>query len=740
MSENKGTLPVENKESVENSKLSPLAYKEIDGDQYPSVVPASESPDEFTLKAIIIGIVIGIIFGAANAYLGLKVGLTVSASIPAAVMAVAIFKIFFKKGTILETNLVQTIGSAGESVAAGVIFTIPAFFIWGAEVSKLEIALMAIIGGLIGVIFMIPLRKSFISKEHGKLPYPEGTACAEVLVSGQGDVSKAKTLFWGMGIGALYQALMHSNLFGLWSKEICTEIPGYKKAEISGEITPELLGVGYIIGPQIAAIMLGGAIFGWLVLIPLIALFGKYSTVSILPAKDILIKDMSAGDIWSNYIKYIGAGGVAFAGIFSLLKSIPMMINTFRTSIKSLGNNSESSSKRTDLDLSSKIVFGSSAILIIALAIYMKTLVFVDSLWLSVVAGFLVVFFGFFFVTVSSRIVGLLGSSSNPISGMTIATLLLTSIIFVISGLSTMPNAKIAVLTVGAFVCIAAAIAGDTSQDLKTGFLIGSTPKNQQMGELIGVITAGLTMGFVMYLLKDGIVRGELNAPQANLMRTVIDGVIGGNLPWALVICGAFISLVVEMLGINSLGFAVGLYLPISVSTPIMVGGLIRWWVDRKKDDPQIDEKRESGVLYSSGLIAGAALLGVFMMIAMGLYDTLSPVLDPINKPGIHIESQLNNMTINGQPFNGNYYKTDSSAFVSANEVEYTVKCNYNGKELEEKVSLGKNQKTHLFIKDGKLVSSENHKDGDSRGLIAFILLSGSLIYFCSKKDSKDAR
>ena len=734
MSENNELLPVVNKETSENHKLSPLAYKEIDGDQYPSVIPASESPAEFTIKAIIIGVLIGIIFGAANAYLGLKVGLTVSASIPAAVMAVAIFKIFFKGGTILETNLVQTIGSAGESVAAGVIFTVPAFFIWGAEVSKLEITLMAVLGGLIGVIFMIPLRKSFISKEHGKLPYPEGTACAEVLVSGQGDVSKAKTLFWGMGIGALYQALMHSNLFGLWNKEIGTKIPGYKSAEVSGEITPELLGVGYIIGPQISAIMLGGAIFGWLVLIPLIALMGEHCNVAIYPATDMLIGNMSAWDIWGNYIKYIGAGGVAFAGILSLVKSIPMMITTFKSSIKSLGKNTSDSSKRTDSDLSSNVVFGSAAVLIIAIAIYMKALVFVDSFWLSIVTGFLVVLFGFFFVTVSSRIVGLLGSSSNPISGMTIATLLLTSVIFVICGLSSMPNAKIAVLTVGAFVCIAAAAAGDTSQDLKTGFLVGSTPKYQQLGEIIGVVTAGLTMGFVMYLLKDGIIHGELNAPQANLMKTVIDGVIGGNLPWALVICGAFISLVVEMLGINSLGFAVGLYLPISVSTPIMVGGLIRWWVDRKKDDPEIDEKRESGVLYSSGLIAGAALLGVLMMVVMGLYDNMSAVLDPINKPGIHIETQLNNLTINGQPFNGNYYKAESSAFASKNEIEYVVKGNYNGKELEEKVTLVKNQKTYLFVKDDKLTASENHKDGDSRGLIAFIILSATLVYFCSKK------
>ena len=371
----------------ENQKLSPLAYKEIDGNEYPSVVPATENPAEFTLNAIIIGIVIGIIFGAANAYLGLKVGLTVSASIPAAVMAVAIFKIFFKGGSILETNLVQTIGSAGESVAAGVIFTIPAFFIWGAEITKTEIAIMAIIGGLIGVIFMIPLRRSFISKEHGKLPYPEGTACAEVLVSGQGNISKAKTLFWGMGIGALYEALMHSNLFSLWSKEINTSIPGYKGAEISGEVTPELLGVGYIIGPRISAIMLGGGLFGWLVLIPLIALIGEHCNVAIFPATDMLINQMDAWDIWGNYIKYIGAGGVAFAGIFSLIKSIPMMISTFKTSIKMLGKNEASISKRTDTDLTSKTVFISVALLIIVATAYIKAHVFIGNLGLSLLTG-----------------------------------------------------------------------------------------------------------------------------------------------------------------------------------------------------------------------------------------------------------------------------------------------------------------------------------------------------------------
>jgi len=768
----------------QNDRLSPKAYEEIDGKDYPSFVPTSETPLEFTLKAVVIGMIIGSVFGAANAYLGLKVGLTVSASIPAAVMAVAIFRIFFRQGTILETNIVQTVGSAGESLAAGVIFTIPAFFIWGLEPSKLEITTIAIVGGAIGVLFMIPLRRYLIVQEHGKLPYPEGTACAEVLVAGQGDISKAKTLFQGMGIGALYQALMHNRLFGLWSKEPAAHIPRFKGAEIGAEVTPELLGVGYIIGPQIAAIMLSGGIFGWLVLIPLITLFGEHCSAPIYPEITNLISDMGPGSIWSRYIRYIGAGGVAFAGIFSLIKSIPVIISSFKAGFSQLGKNAaDTATVRTDTDLPiSVVVFGALG-LALAATIFLNMSIF-HSLAMSAIAGILIVIFGFFFVTVSSRIVGLLGSSSNPISGMTIATLLLTCIIFILAGMADMPNVKIAVLTVGAFVCIAAAIAGDTSQDLKTGFLIGATPKYQQIGEFVGVISSGLTMGFVMYLLKDAITTGELPAPQANLMKLVVDGVIGGNLPWNLVISGMFIALGVELLGINSLAFAVGLYLPLSLSVPIMAGGIIRWVLEKRTTDPDLEEKRETGVLYSSGLIAGAALTGVFIMVLMGIAEKSPTLLEGINKPGIHLAStQLSNVEINGQQLSGGYHKVSPAIYpatddivekvsaakvalrelkaaatadteaISAKETEiaalngqiqkakvqtFAVKAQLNGAAVETSIDLGKWEQAYLVTADGKIEVASEAPGSQSRAVMAFLALCATLAYFAMRKPIKN--
>ncbi len=766
----------------QNERLSPKAYEVGDGKNYPSFVPASETPLEFTLKAVVIGIVIGCVFGAANAYLGLKVGLTVSASIPAAVMAVAIFRIFFKQGTILETNIVQTVGSAGESLAAGVIFTIPAFFIWGLEPSKLEIAVIAIVGGTIGVLFMIPLRRYLIVQEHGKLPYPEGTACAEVLVAGQGDISKAKTLFQGMGIGALYQALMHNRLFGLWSKEPASHIPGFKGAEIGAEVTPELLGVGYIIGPQIAAIMLSGGIVGWLVLIPLISLFGEHCASPIYPEVTNLIKDMGPGQIWSRYIRYIGAGGVAFAGIFSLIKSIPVILSSFKAGFAQLGKSSGETTVRTDLDLPMSVIVGGSLFLAAAATIFLNMTVF-HSISMSAITGILIVVFGFFFVTVSSRIVGLLGSSSNPISGMTIATLLLTCVIFILAGMAGMPNVKVAVLTVGAFVCIAAAIAGDTSQDLKTGFLVGATPKYQQIGEFIGVLSSGLTMGFVMYLLKDGITTGELPAPQANLMKLVIDGVIGGNLPWNLVLSGMFIALGVELLGINSLAFAVGLYLPLSLSVPIMAGGIIRWILEKRTADPDLEEKRESGVLYSSGLIAGAALTGVCIMVLMGIAEKSPGLLEGINKPGIHIAStQLSNVEINGQPLTGNYHKVSPAVFPATDGIvekisqakiaqrtllavappdtaaleakaaeisalsdelqkaktqTISVKAIINGAAVEKSVELSKWDVAYLSAADGQIEVGSEASGSQSRAVMAFLFLCATLAYFAMRKPVK---
>jgi putative OPT family oligopeptide transporter len=720
-----------------NEKLSPKAYQILDGKDYPSFIPASEAPPEFTLKAIIIGILIGVIFGAANAYLGLKVGLTVSASIPAAVMAVAIFKIFFKGGSILETNMVQTVGSAGESLAAGVIFTIPAFFLWGMEPSKLEITTLALVGGAIGVLFMIPLRRYLIVKEHGKLPYPEGTACAEVLVAGQGDVGKAKTLFKGMGIGALYQALMHNRLFGLWSVEPSARIPGFKGAEIGAEVTPELLGVGYIIGPKISAIMLSGGMMGWLVLIPLIFLFGEHTNAPIYPELTTVIKDMNPGLIWSRYIRYIGAGGVAFAGVFSLIKSIPVICSSFKAGISQMGKGANDTHvERTDQDLSMRFIAIGAIVLALAAAAYLYMSVFKGALIQSLVSGALILVFGFFFVTVSSRIVGLLGSSSNPVSGMTIATLLLTCVIFLLAGLGDMPNIKVAALTVGAFVCIASAIAGDTSQDLKTGFLVGSTPKYQQLGELFGVASAALTMGVVMYFLKDAIIAGDLPAPQANLMKLVVDGVIGGNLPWGLVIGGAFIALCVELLGINSLAFAVGLYLPLSLSVPIMFGGVIRWVLERKTEDEHLEVKRENGVLYSSGLIAGAALTGVCIMILVGLADKAPGMLEVFNRPGVHVESsELRNVEINGEALSGSYKKISVSTFPKDIKTQkMQLKATLGKESFEKELEIGPWEKAYVTVENGKLSVSPEPRGAMGTAVMAFLLLTASLAWVALRK------
>jgi putative OPT family oligopeptide transporter len=760
--------------------LSPKAYGDIDGKDYEPYVPANVQLTEFTLRAVITGAIIGAIFGAANAYLGLKVGLTVSASIPAAVMAVAVFRIL-RQGSILETNIVQTVGSAGESLAAGVIFTIPALFIWGMEPAKSDIIAIALLGGVMGVLFMIPLRKFLIVNEHGKLPYPEGTACAEVLVAGQGDLSKAKMLFAGMGIGALYQALMHNRLFGLWSKEPITHISGFKGAEIGAEVTPELLGVGYIIGPRISAIMLGGGIMGWLVLIPLITLFGEHLANPVYPETGLTIAEMSPGLIWSRYVRYIGAGGVAFAGIFSLLKSIPLILSSFKAGIAGFGKGSQGE-ERTQQDLPFNFIIVGSIVLIAAIALYLSRGVFSSQPMVGVIAAILIVLFGFFFVTVSSRIVGLLGSSSNPVSGMTIATLILTCVIFLAAGFGGLAGIKLSVLTVGAFVCIAAAIAGDTSQDLKTGFLVGATPRLQQLGEFVGVIVSALTMGMVMYLLKDAIVSGDLPAPQANLMRLVVDGVMGGTLPWNLVFCGMFIALTVELLGINSLAFAVGLYLPMSLSVPIMAGGLIRFFVEMKKDnDPQLEKKRESGVLYSSGMIAGAALTGVFIMVLVGFSERSPRFLEILSRPGIYLSTiQGGNFTIEGQQLTSGYVPVSASDFpdtgaeitrisqlkkavnlaIEADETanlrilqaelsklekkvsdaktrEIKVIYDYQGVKAEKMISVGKWSKVYLHLGTEGLQEAGEPETHNRNGVLAFLLLTATLIFVVFRKQQE---
>ncbi len=604
--------------------LPPEAYEAVAGDTYPPYIDPTAQIPEFTPKAVIAGVLVGIVFGAANAYLGLRVGLTVSASIPAAVMAIVLFRAI-RRGTVLETNLVQTIGSAGESVAAGVIFTIPALFIWQrtdptVRVDAVEIAVLAMLGGILGTVFMIPLRRFLIVREHGHLPYPEGLATAEVQVAGEAGGKKGRLVFGGLGIGAIYQLLANSRGLSLWPEEPTQPLPA--KAEISGSFTPELLGVGFIVGPRIAAIMFGGGALAWLVLIPILNL---WAGDQVIYPGTIPVSEMASGEIWSAYVRYIGAGAVGFGGIITLIKSLPTIWESARLGFTQISGQAESKAvPRTDRDIPFKwVIMGSIAA---AIAIWLW-----PGIPVNLLAAFLIVLFAFFFVTVSSRIVGLVGSTSNPVSGMTIATLLLTALIFVALGLGDEPGARVAVLAVGAVVCIAAAVAGDTSQDLKAGFLLGATPWKQQVGELIGVLTSAAVMGLTVILLDRsyGIgVEGGLPAPQATLMSLVIDGVLEADLPWSFVLLGVGLAAFVEfVLRLPSLAFAVGLYLPIALTTPIMVGGALRALVERRasKAGEAVDEQREAGILFSSGMVGGAALLGVIIALAIYFWGPEDP-------------------------------------------------------------------------------------------------------------------
>ena len=589
-------------------------------------IAAKDFIPEFTPKAIILGAIFGIIFGAASVYLGLKVGLTVSASIPIAVLSISVIK-KFGKGTILENNMVQTIGSAGESVASGVVFTIPAllFLPGGSDYFQyFQIFLLALSGGILGVLFMIPLRRSIIVKEHGKLPFPEGTACADVLVAGEMGGKLAQKVFYGLGIAFVYKILM--SLFGLWK-----DVPQYifsKKSSlpngtINGEITPELLGVGYIIGPRIAGIMVGGGVLSWLVLIPLITLLGD-NMVNIFPPATKLTSEMSPSEIWSNYIRYIGAGAVTFGGIITLIRSFPTIINAFKDSFKDLKeskSNTQVEKIRTEKDMPLVYVLVGSVILVILMAI-------IPSIPTNLLSSIMIVVFGFFFVTVSSRIVGLIGSSSNPISGMTIATLMATALIFVAVGWTGDIYQPI-VLVVGSIVCIASANAGATSQDLKTGYIVGASPIKQQLGLLIGVVASSVVIGYTIIMLNDILVIGsdQLPAPQATLMATVIKGLLSQNLPWGLVIVGMGIAAVMELSGVRSLPFAVGAYLPLSVSTPIYVGGLVKLFADKINKSDEEESDIGPGALLSSGLIAGGALTGILIASLKGwIWETTNGV------------------------------------------------------------------------------------------------------------------
>ena len=606
--------------------LSQKAYVPIkEGDSYEPFVDASESLAEFTLKSVGLGILFGIIFGAANAYLGLRAGLTISTSIPVAVMTVAVFRALSRvgvKGTILETNISQTTGSASSSLASGVIFTLPALFMWGMPPELLQMTLLAMCGGLLGILFMIPLRRFLIEREHGKLPYPEGTACAEVLVANEIGGGRARFVFYGLAGGAFFKFL--TSWVRVIPGDIHVNIPFLKKGQLGMDLSAALFGVGYILGPRIAAVMVGGGLLSWLIIIPAIAYWGEARTVPFFPETVHLIRDMEPGQIWTRYVRYIGAGAVATAGIVTLIRSIPVMISSFRIGASQLservgesasegGSDAAATKARTANDLPLKVV--GIGMLAIAAVLILVPQVFgsVGGIGIRAVAAFCVVVFAFFFVTVASRIVGLVGVTSNPTSGMTIAALLGTASIFLFFGW-TDAFGKAAALTVGCVVAIAASISGDTSQDLKTGFLLGATPRKQQTAELIGVITSAVFVCLTVLALGKGFGFGstELPAPQATLMKLVIDGVLDQNLPWMLVAIGAGIALACEVARIPSLPFAVGVYLPVSTMTPIFVGGLIRLWMERTaKDATAAADRRERGVLLGSGFVGGEGLLGV---------------------------------------------------------------------------------------------------------------------------------
>lgn len=601
-------------------------------------VPADKITPEFTVSSIVMGILLAVVFGAANAYLGLRVGMTVSASIPAAVISMAVIRVILKKDSILESNMVQTIGSAGESLAAGTIFTLPALFLWAKEgtmgnPSLVEIAVIALCGGLLGVFFMVPLRNALIVKEHGVLPYPEGTACAEVLLAGEEGGSSAKSVFAGMGLAAVFKFLVDG--LGVVSGVIVAPIKALK-TELSAEVYPALIGVGYICGARIASYMLAGGLIGWLVLIPAITIFGGDTILypGNIPISEIYAAG-GAGDIWHYYIRYIGAGAVAAGGIISLIKSLPLIVTTFRDAIKSMKGTSASGKLRTEQDLSMKVI--GIGVIVMILILWL-----LPQIPVSLVGAIVIVVFGFFFATVSSRMVGLVGSSNNPVSGMAIATLLIATGLLKITG-DTGAHGMQGAIAIGSIICIVAAMAGDTSQDLKTGYILGATPKKQQIGEIIGTVVAALTIGGVLVLLDRawGFGTEAISAPQATLMKMIVEGVMGGNLPWGLVFIGAFISIAFEVIGIASLPVAIGLYLPLELSTTIMLGGLVRLAVDKKNEKENTKEKNEdagSGILFCSGMIAGEGLVGIILAIlAVVGVDKYINISGVVPAPGLTI-------------------------------------------------------------------------------------------------------
>lgn len=578
--------------------------------EFKPYIPADRVLPEITKTSVIMGVLLAIVFGAANAYLGLRVGLTVSASIPAAVISMGVIRMILKRDSILENNIVQTMGSAGESVAAGCIFTLPVLFLWAKEgitdePSLLTITVIALCGGFLGIFFMVPLRSALIVKEHETLPYPEGTACAQVLMAGEKGGSSAKLVFIGIGAAAFFKILVD----GL---KIIPSAVSLKlhllKTEIAAEVYPALIAVGYICGFRISALMVGGGVLGWLVLIPMISFFGADEVIA--PCTDT-VEQVYASDgaigIWSNYLRYIGAGAVVAAGFISLGKSAPLIASTFMDAIRDLRKTDKSDNLRTSQDMDMRIIF--AGVIGVILVLWL-----IPDIPIGLLEAVLIAVFGFLFCTVSSRMVGLVGSSNNPVSGMTIATLLFATVILKLIG-HTGTEGMLGAIAIGSVICIAVNLAGDTSQDLKTGFLLGATPRKQQYSEFIGIVAAALAIGGILILLNKawGFGSVELSAPQATLMKMIIEGVIDGDLPWALIFMGMAVSVAVELVGVSSLAFAIGLYLPLQTTMPVFIGGILRLITDKLTNAKEDDIG--NGILYASGLIAGEGLIGILLAV-----------------------------------------------------------------------------------------------------------------------------
>ena len=621
-----------------SKKYTKERKREMDNNKkdFKPYIPADKVVPEFTVTALLIGILLAIVFGAANAYLGLLVGMTVSASIPAAVISMGIIRVILRKDSILENNMVQTIGSAGESVAAGAIFTLPALFLWAEEgkidfPSILTIFLIALFGGVLGVCFMVPLRQALIVEEHGTLPFPEGTACAEVLLAGEEGGSKAGTVFAGLGIAAVYKFLADGTQ--LFKSEIGHAFESYKGSQVGIQVLPALAGVGYICGPKISSYMFAGGTLSWFVLMPMIALFGADATI--FPASKTVTEllTMEGGGpsaLWSNYIKYIGAGAVATGGIISLIKSLPLIIRTFKQAIDSMKNkNAAHKGLRTEQDLPIPVLI--AVALVIAVLIWL-----IPTFPVNLIGALIIVVFGFFFATVSSRMVGLIGSSNNPVSGMTIATLLFATVILKATG-TTGITGMVGAISIGGIICIVAAIAGDASQGLKPGFIVGATPKKQQLGEIIGVVASAAAIGFVLYLLNEawGYGTEKIPAAQATMMKMLVEGIMNGELPWALIFIGVFIAIVVEILHMPVMPFAVGMYLPFSLSAGIMAGGVVRILVEKRKGTEKEKKARtDRGLLFTSGMIAGEGIVGILLAV-FAVFKIDSKIVLPFQLPQI---------------------------------------------------------------------------------------------------------